>query len=136
MVYTPKTSPYNPWMTMVVVASTTTALAQWHTYVHLSLCVWILYSTFMGHWPLPKTRINWMQAASSLNLKYLVKGVSPGKKKHTHTQLNGIGSQRHFDDNQICSENWLSRIYMKSTLFYDTMLYYSLIWAWNFESQP
>ena len=85
MVYTPKTSPYNPWMTMVVVASTTAALAQWHTYVHLSLCVWILYSTFMGHWPLPKTRINWMQAASSLNLKYLVKGVSPGKKRHTHT---------------------------------------------------
>ena len=85
LVYTPKTSPYNPWMTMVVVASTTAALAQWHTYVHLSLCVWILYSTFMGHWPLPKTRINWMQAASSLNLKYLVKGVSPGKKKHTHT---------------------------------------------------
>ena len=72
---------------MVVVASTTAALAQWHTYVHLSLCVWILYSTFMGHWPLPKTRINWMQAASSLNLKYLVKGVSPGKKKHTHNWM-------------------------------------------------
>ena len=137
MVYTPKTSPYNPWMTMVVVASTTAALAQWHTYVHLSLCVWILYSTFMGHWPLPKTRINWMQAASSLNLKYLVKGVSPGKK-NTHNwmelEVNVILTTTKYAQ-RIDSPGFIWKVpcYDQS---YDTMLYYSLLWAWNFESEP
>ena len=75
-----------------------------------------------------------MQAASSLNLKYLVKGVSPGKKKHTHNwmelEVNVILTTTKYAQ-RIDSPGFIWKVPC-----YDTMLYYSLLWAWNFESEP